>query len=245
MAKYNAAGVTFKRASKVYDFLNNGLELAVGDLVVIESDKYYDMARVVVAPREIEVNDEQVMKSIIRKVNDEDMAKYKENTIGEKEAFKVCKDLAIQNNLDMKLLYTEYTLDKTKLTFYFVSEGRIDFRQLVRDLARVFKTRIEMRQIGIRDATKMTGGFGMCGRELCCTCFLRRFDNISIKMAKTQNLIFNPNKISGVCGRLMCCLMFEKDENSNCGGSCNGCNSENSDTEFIEFKDDDLNNIDK
>lgn len=237
MVEYNAVGVMFKRAGKIYDFLNNELELSAGDLVVIETDKGYDMARVVIAPRKISVDDNQIMKSVIRKVNDEDMETHKQNAKDEKEALATCKQLIIENNLDMKLLIAEYALDRGKLTFYYTAEGRVDFRQLVKDLARIYRTRIEMRQIGVRDATKMIGGFGICGRELCCSCFLRRFDNISIKMAKNQNLIMNPNKISGVCGRLMCCLMFEKDDCDN----CENCHSE--DTEYIEIKDDDFNNF--
>ena len=134
----------------------------------------------------------------------------------------------VKHNLDMKLLKAEYTLDRSKLTFFFTSDGRVDFRALVRDLARVFRTRIEMRQVGVRDATKMLGGFGLCGKEFCCSTFLRKFDNISIKMAKDQNLILNPTKISGVCGRLMCCLLYEKE-------SYSGIIDENGNTAKVEF----------
>ena len=139
----------------------------------------------------------------------------------------------------MKLLKAEYTLDRSKLTFFFTADGRIDFRQLVRDLARVFRTRIEMRQVGVRDATKMIGGFGLCGKEFCCSTFLRKFDNISIKMAKDQNLILNPTKISGVCGRLMCCLMYEKEAYGDDIVSCSGCMKEEmmSGDDMVRLKD--------
>lgn len=229
--EYNAVGVIFKRAGKVYDFLCDGFDLKHGDNVVVESDKGEDMARVCIAPRIISVPDEQVMKGILRIANEEDLKAKEQNLKDEPKAFDVCKKLASDAGLDMKLLSAEYCLDRSKITFYFTSEGRVDFRQLVRDLARVFRTRIEMRQIGVRDATKMVGGFGLCGRELCCTNFLRRFDNISIKMAKNQNLIMNPNKISGVCGRLMCCLMFEKEQYD-----CEGCEC-GEDIEYIELND--------
>ncbi len=230
MKEYNAVGVIFKRAGKVYDFLCEGFDIKHGDFVVVESDKGEDMARVCAAPRMISVTDEQVMKSILRIANADDLKAREQNLKDEPKAFEVCKKLAADAGLDMKLLSAEYCLDRSKITFYFTSEGRVDFRQLVRDLARVFRTRIEMRQIGVRDATKMVGGFGLCGRELCCTNFLRRFDNISIKMAKNQNLIMNPNKISGVCGRLMCCLMFEKEQYD-----CEGCECD--DLEYIELND--------
>ncbi|MDE7168686.1 MAG: hypothetical protein K2N67_00645, partial [Mucispirillum sp.] len=173
--------------------------------------------------------DNQEMKNILRLATDEDMKMREENLKDEPHAFEVCKKMASESGLDMKLLAAEYCLDRSKITFYFTSDGRVDFRQLVRDLARVFRTRIEMRQIGVRDATKMIGGFGLCGREFCCSNFLRHFDNISIKMAKNQNLIMNPNKISGVCGRLMCCLMFEKEQYG-----CGDCSCQDTD-EFIEI----------
>ncbi len=151
------------------------------------------------------------MRSLLRVAGEEDLKRLEENRKDEPAAFEECKKLIEKNELEMKLLKAEYTLDRSKLTFYFTADGRVDFRQLVRDLASVFRTRIEMRQVGVRDATKILGGFGVCGKEFCCSTYLRQFDNISIKMAKDQNLILNPGKISGVCGRLMCCLMFEKD----------------------------------
>lgn len=237
MKEYIAAGVIFKQAGKIYDFIYEGDALKVNDMVVIEADKGEDIARVVVVPRNIQTDDNVAMKKIIRKADKDDLERNKQNVLDEPKAFGECKKLVMESALEMKLLAAEYSLDKTKLTFYFTSEGRVDFRQLVRDLARIFRTRIEMRQIGVRDATKMIGGFGLCGREFCCSCFLRRFDNISIKMAKNQNLILNPNKISGVCGRLMCCLLFEKDRYCDC--QCGeGENAEN-DAEFIELNEED------
>jgi len=206
-----ATGVAFKKAGKIYDFLSNDVELKRGDFTIIETEKGEDIATVIVPPREISVSDDQEMKGIIRQANEEDLNKLQENRKEEQKTFEACKKMINKHDLQMKLLKSEYTLDRTRLTFYFTAEGRIDFRQLVRDLAREFKTRIELRQVGVRDATKILGGFGICGKEFCCSTFLRKFDNISIKMAKDQNLILNPGKISGVCGRLMCCLMYEKD----------------------------------
>ena len=211
MKKYNATGVVFKPAGKIYDFLTNGVDAKIGDKVIVETEKGEDLATVLVTDREIEVDDSQVMRKLFRVANEEDLKRLEENRKDEPTAFEECKKLIEKNELVMKLLKAEYTLDRSKLTFYFTADGRVDFRQLVRDLASVFRTRIEMRQVGVRDATKILGGFGVCGKEFCCSTYLRQFDNISIKMAKDQNLILNPGKISGVCGRLMCCLMFEKD----------------------------------
>ena len=229
MKQCEAAGVIFKRAGKVYDFLSGGLALAKGDFVVVEADKGEDLAEVATPPRLIPVQDDQPMRAVLRQATEDDIKESERNHKDEEKAFEICKKMIITSGMEMKLLSAEYSLDRSKLTFFFTADGRVDFRQLVRDLARVFRTRIELRQIGVRDATKMIGGFGLCGRELCCSCFLRRFDNISIKMAKNQNAILNPNKISGVCGRLMCCLMFEKEQ---CECSENG--------EFIEIKDESL-----
>lgn len=211
MAKITATGVSFKPAGKIYDFISNDVKAAKGNMVIVETEKGEDMATVIVPSREIDAENPAEMKKLIRAATDADFEQRKKNEAEEPEAFRECKKFVDEHKLDMKLLKAEYTLDKSKLTFFFTADGRIDFRQLVRDLARVFRTRIEMRQVGVRDATKMLGGFGLCGKEFCCSTFLRRFDNISIKMAKDQNLILNPTKISGVCGRLMCCLMYEKD----------------------------------
>ena len=211
MKKFEAVGVKFRDAGKVYDYLPVNIDCLINDKVVIESDKGEDMGIVMVLKREVEVEDNQEMKSLIRKATAEDIEKDENNKKDVPKAFKECRKLLKEAKLDMKLIACEYSLDRSKLTYFFTAEGRVDFRQLVKDLARVFKTRIEMRQIGVRDATKMLGGIGLCGREFCCASFLHKFDNISIKMAKKQNLILNPIKISGVCGRLMCCLVFEKD----------------------------------
>jgi len=211
VAKVKATGVAFKPAGKIYDFISNDVEANFGDYVVVETEKGEDIAHVMFASREIHVDNIREMKKLIRVATDEDFKNANENKKDEPAAFKECKEFAKKHKLDMKLLKAEYTLDRSKLTFFFTADGRVDFRALVRDLARVFRTRIEMRQVGVRDATKMLGGFGLCGKEFCCSTFLRKFDNISIKMAKDQNLILNPAKISGVCGRLMCCLMYEKE----------------------------------
>lgn len=210
MKTVRATGVKFKRASKIYDFLSADLGEKAGDLVVIEAEKGEDLAYVVYPEREIKVDDNQAMKKIIRIADEKDREKKCANCSEEKEALDVCSELVGKHGLQMKLLIAEYSLDRTKLTFYYTADNRVDFRQLVKDLARVYRTRIEMRQIGVRDATKILGGFGICGRELCCASFLRKFDNISIKTAKGHNSAMNPSKISGICGRLMCCLVFEK-----------------------------------
>lgn len=212
-----ATGVKFKRAGKVYEFLSAGISEKAGDLVVVEAEKGEDLATVVFPSRRINVEAEQQMKRIVRKANDQDYAKLQNNKIEQQEAFQTCQELVIKHKLQMKLLLAEYSLDKSKLTFYYTADNRVDFRQLVKDLARNYRTRIEMRQIGVRDATKILGGFGVCGREMCCASFLRKFDNISIKTAKGQNVAMNPTKISGVCGRLMCCLVYEKGCGSCCG----------------------------
>lgn len=227
MKKINCTGVCFKKAGKIYEFLSDGIILKRGDFAVIETDKGEDIATVVFPGREIEVNKSQEMKKIIRKATEEDLENLKKNREEEPQALELCKEAVDKNGLVMKLLRAEYTLDRSRITFYFTADGRVDFRQLVRDLARIFKTRIEMRQVGVRDATKILGGFGICGKDLCCSTFLRHFDNISIKMAKDQNLLLNPGKISGVCGRLMCCLMYEKDATDEI----------NQNLEYVELKD--------
>lgn len=238
MRKVNATGVAFKPAGKIYDFLSNGVESKFGDKVIVETEKGEDMANVIYSDREIEVEPKADMKKLVRLATDEDIANKEKNAEEEPEAFRKCKEFVLEHKLDMKLLKAEYTLDRSKLTFFFTADGRIDFRALVRDLARVFRTRIEMRQVGVRDATKMIGGFGLCGKEFCCSTFLRKFDNISIKMAKDQNLILNPTKISGVCGRLMCCLMYEKDVYEDGEIPCGSCpKTQYTDDEFIKLED--------
>ena len=238
MKKVNATGVAFKPAGKIYDFLSNGVESKFGDKVIVETEKGEDIANVIYAGREIEVDPKAEMKSLVRAATEKDLENKKKNSAEEPEAFKKCKEFVTEHNLDMKLLKAEYTLDRSKLTFFFTADGRIDFRALVRDLARVFRTRIEMRQVGVRDATKMIGGFGLCGKEFCCSTFLRKFDNISIKIAKDQNLILNPTKIYGVCGRLMCCLMYEKDVYEEGCIPCGSCPKEQyTDDEFVRLED--------
>lgn len=239
MKKVNAIGVAFKPAGKIYDFLSCGIEVKFGEKVIVETEKGEDMANVIQPARDIEVDDKAEMKNVIRKATFEDFENNNINVKEEPTAFKACKEMVVQHGLDMKLLKAEYTLDRSKLTFFFTADGRIDFRQLVRDLARVFRTRIEMRQVGVRDATKMIGGFGLCGKEFCCSTFLRKFDNISIKMAKDQNLILNPTKISGVCGRLMCCLMYEKEAYGDDIVACSGCMKEEmmSGDDMVRLKD--------
>ena len=238
MKKVNATGVAFKPAGKIYDFLSNGVESKFGDKVIVETEKGEDMANVIYSDREIEVDPKADMKKLVRLATDEDITNKNKNMEEEPDAFKKCKEFVLEHKLDMKLLKAEYTLDRSKLTFFFTADGRIDFRALVRDLARVFRTRIEMRQVGVRDATKMIGGFGLCGKEFCCSTFLRKFDNISIKMAKDQNLILNPTKISGVCGRLMCCLMYEKDVYEDGEIPCGHCpKTQYTDDEFVKLED--------
>lgn len=238
MKKVNATGVAFKPAGKIYDFLSMGIETKFADKVIVETEKGEDMASVIYSDREIEVDKKADMKKLIRVATDEDIENKRKNIEDEPKAFKECKEFVVKHKLEMKLLKAEYTLDRSKLTFFFTADGRVDFRQLVRDLARVFRTRIEMRQVGVRDATKMIGGFGLCGKEFCCSTFLRKFDNISIKMAKDQNLILNPTKISGVCGRLMCCLMYEKDAYDGEGApGCGGCGKHQiPDDEMVDLK---------
>ena len=209
MKEVKATGVKFKRAGKIYEFLAGGFGEKAGDFVVIESEKGEDLVVVVHPESVIKVDNKQEMKRVLRLATEKDLKTKEANKKEEAEALATCLKYAEKLGLSMKLLLAEYCLDKGKLTFYYTAENRVDFRQLVKDLARIYRTRIEMRQIGVRDATKILGGFGLCGRELCCASFLRKFDNISIKTAKGQNGGMNPTKISGICGRLLCCLVYE------------------------------------
>ncbi len=205
-------GVRFRNAGKSYYFDPKDMELFVNDKVVVETARGVELGTVTIPVMEVE--DEKVtspLKEIKRKATEEDKKKESDNLQAEKEAYKICQEKILKHNLDMKLVQAEYTFDKSKLLFYFTSDGRVDFRELVKDLASVFHTRIELRQIGVRDETKILGGLGICGRELCCKSYLTEFAPVSIKMAKEQNLSLNPTKISGVCGRLMCCLKNEED----------------------------------
>lgn len=207
---YTVVGVSFKKAGKIYYFDPGEIELKKGDNVIVETARGIEFGEVVLEKKEV-TEDEIVapLKKVIRKATIDDIEKDKENHRLEEEAFDICLKKIDKHGLPMKLIDVEYTFDHNKIIFYFTAEGRVDFRELVKDLARVFKTRIELRQIGVRDEAKMVGGLGICGRPLCCKTFLRDFDPISIKMAKKQELSLNPAKISGVCGRLMCCLKYE------------------------------------
>ena len=205
-------GVRFRQAGKIYNFSPADFQVKVGDHVIVETARGIEYGSVVQGIREV-ADDKVIMplKSVIRIATEEDDKKAIENNEKEKKAFKICKEKIAKHGLEMKLIETEYTFDNNKVLFYFTADGRIDFRELVKDLAAVFRTRIELRQIGVRDEAKMLGGMGICGRKLCCNTFLSEFAPVSIKMAKEQNLSLNPTKISGVCGRLMCCLKNEQE----------------------------------
>ncbi|WP_069650458.1 PSP1 domain-containing protein [Caloranaerobacter ferrireducens] len=203
-------GVRFKKAGKIYYFDPVGLEIKKNDYVIVETVRGVEFGQVVVGPKE--VSEEEIispLKPVIRIATEEDIEKHYENKEKENIAFDICLKKIEEHGLEMKLIDVEYTFDNNKVIFYFTADGRVDFRELVRDLASVFRTRIELRQIGVRDEAKMMGGLGPCGRAMCCASFLGEFEPVSIKMAKEQNLSLNPTKISGICGRLMCCLKYE------------------------------------
>lgn len=205
-------GVRFRTAGKIYFFGPGQLNIKTGDNVIVETARGVEFGAVVAGPREVE--DDKVvqpLKPVIRIATNEDIRKEEKNREKEKEAFDICLEKIRKHELQMKLINAEYTFDNNKVLFYFTADGRIDFRELVKDLASVFRTRIELRQIGVRDETKIRGGIGVCGRPLCCHTYLSEFAPVSIKMAKEQNLSLNPTKISGVCGRLMCCLTNEQE----------------------------------
>ncbi len=208
----NVIGVRFRKAGKIYFFDPAGLEIKQGDNVIVETARGIEYGYVVLGCKDVE--EERIiqpLKQVIRVASPEDDEIEKKNKQKEKEAFTICLEKIRKHELEMKLIDAEYTFDNNKVLFYFTADGRIDFRELVKDLAAVFKTRIELRQIGVRDETKIVGGIGICGRPLCCHSYLSEFVPVSIKMAKEQNLSLNPTKISGVCGRLMCCLKNEED----------------------------------
>ena len=208
----NVIGVRFRRADKIYYFDPAGLDITKEDRVIVETSRGVEYGRVVLGPRDVEKSKiVPPLKKVIRIATSEDDEKAAENKRKEKEAFGICLKKIKKHGLPMKLVDVEYTFDNNKVLFYFTADGRIDFRELVKDLASVFRTRIELRQIGVRDETKIMGGIGICGRPLCCHTFLSEFAPVSIKMAKEQNLSLNPTKISGVCGRLMCCLKNEEE----------------------------------
>ena len=205
-------GVRFRTAGKIYFFAPGKLNIQTGDKVIVETARGVEFGTVVTGEKEVE--DDKIMqplKPVIRIATAEDKKKDAKNRDKEKEAFGICLEKIRKHGLEMKLIDAEYTFDNNKVLFYFTADGRIDFRELVKDLASVFRTRIELRQIGVRDETKIRGGIGICGRPLCCHTYLSEFAPVSIKMAKEQNLSLNPTKISGVCGRLMCCLTNEEE----------------------------------
>lgn len=205
-------GVRFRNAGKIYYFDPVDIEINQGDNCIVETARGVEYGHVVLGIREVEEDQiVQPLKPIIRKTTEEDDSINEKNKTKEKEAFQICLEKIAKHGLEMKLIDSEYTFDNNKVLFYFTADGRIDFRELVKDLAAVFKTRIELRQIGVRDETKIVGGIGICGRALCCNSYLSEFVPVSIKMAKEQNLSLNPTKISGVCGRLMCCLKNEEE----------------------------------
>lgn len=208
----NIIGVRFKKPGKIYFFDPDGIEIEQGKHVIVETAMGKEYGEVAIANRNIPDNKlVKPLKKIIRVATNKDKKQHEENKEKEKEALKICEKKIKEHGLDMKLTDVEYKFDRSKLLFFFKADGRIDFRDLVKDLAAIFKTRIELRQIGVRDEVKNLGGNGMCGRELCCCSFLGNFETVSIKMAKEQNISLNPSKISGNCGRLMCCLKYEQE----------------------------------
>ena len=205
-------GIRFKEVGKVYYFDPDGMQFKKGDRAVVETARGVECGEIAMENRE--VDDSEIvkpLKRIVRPANENDLRVVRENRAKEQKAFSICEEKIRAHNLDMKLVDVEYTFDGGKILFYFTADGRVDFRELVKDLAGVFRTRIELRQIGVRDESKMVGGFGMCGRPFCCSTFLGDFQPVSIKMAKEQGLSLNPVKISGTCGRLMCCLKYEQE----------------------------------
>lgn len=210
-------GVRLKKAGKIYFFEPNDEDIAKGDSVIVETARGLECGKVIVAPRELAADENPEsepglpLKKICRKATEDDLIQLEENHAAEKRAFEICLQKIAEHDLPMKLINVEFTFDVNKIIFFFTADGRVDFRGLVRDLAAIFRTRIELRQVGVRDEAKLLGGMGGCGRPLCCASFLGEFIPVSIRMAKDQNLSLNPTKISGVCGRLMCCLKYEND----------------------------------
>jgi cell fate regulator YaaT (PSP1 superfamily) len=204
-------GIRFKKAGKIYYFDPSDLDIKKDDNVIVETARGVEFGECVIGPKQIKEDDVIApLKVVLRKATESDEKIYDENKKKEIEAFQICAEKIEKHGLVMKLIDVEYTFDNNKVIFYFTADGRVDFRELVKDLATIFKTRIELRQIGVRDEAKMVGGLGPCGRSLCCSTFLGDFASVSIKMAKEQNLSLNPTKISGICGRLMCCLNYEQ-----------------------------------
>lgn len=209
---YTVIGVRFKKAGKIYYFDPGDQPIDSGDHVIVETTRGIEYGKVVIGKKEVSENDVILpLKKVIRKADDQDAWQVDENKLAARQALDICQEKINEHRLDMRLVDVEYTFDRNKVIFYFTAEGRVDFRELVKDLASVFRTRIELRQIGVRDEAKLLGGIGPCGRVLCCSSWLGDFDPVSIRMAKDQNLSLNPAKISGLCGRLMCCLKFESE----------------------------------
>ncbi len=205
-------GIRFKDGGKIYDFDANGHTFNKGDYAIVETVRGLECGLIARGNHSLSEEDlNKALKKVIRPATEADVKKLEENHKKEKEAFKICEEKILAHKLEMKLVDVEYTFDESKILFYFTADGRVDFRELVKDLASVFRTRIELRQIGVRDESRMLGGFGICGRPFCCKSFLSDFQPVSIKMAKEQGLSLNPTKISGTCGRLMCCLKYEQE----------------------------------
>lgn len=206
----NIVGVRFAKVGKIYNFSPAGVEIKIDDYVVVETVRGLEIGKVVLGPRSIdEAENVAPLKDIIRIATPEDLRQYEVNIQDAQEAIGICEEKIRKHRLEMRIIDTEYTFDRNKFIVYFTAEGRVDFRELVRDMASIFRTRIELRQIGVRDEAKCIGGLGPCGREVCCKSFLGEFEPVSIQMAKDQSLSLNPSKISGLCGRLMCCLNYE------------------------------------
>jgi cell fate regulator YaaT (PSP1 superfamily) len=226
-------GVRFRPAGKVYFFKVGEEELKVDDQVIVQTIRGIEAGTVVIGQREMPVEEIVApLREVIRKATEDDLKTIEENKKRAQEAFAICEEKIAEHGLPMKLIDVEFTLDVGKILFYFTAEGRVDFRELVKDLAAIFKTRIELRQIGVRDEAKFLGGIGPCGREICCCTWLGDFEPVSIRMAKGQNLSLNPSKISGLCGRLMCCLKYENE--------CYGCCSQETTEEDGEGEDDEI-----
>ena len=205
-------GVQFQKNGKIYYFDANGFDVKPGEYVIVDTARGHDLGEVAMGPRDIDEETwKNPLKKTVRVASEQDIQHGIDNREKEKEAFSICQKKIAEHKLEMKLVSVEYAFDNSKILFFFTANGRVDFRSLVKDLASIFKMRIELRQIGVRDEAKMLGGLGPCGRPICCGTFLDQFQPVSIKMAKEQNLSLNPTKISGVCGRLMCCLKYEQD----------------------------------
>jgi cell fate regulator YaaT (PSP1 superfamily) len=203
-------GIKFKNSGKIYDFKCDDIDIKLGDTCIVDTERGLSLGQAAVNLRKKDERDiKRPLKSIVRKATEKDLEQIKKNETNEKEALKTCQNMIKEKKLPMKLVDVEFSFDACNAIFYFTAEGRVDFRELVKDLAKQFKARIEMKQIGVRDEAKMFGGYGPCGRTLCCSSFLKNFEPVSIRMAKEQQLTLNPTKISGVCGRLMCCLVYE------------------------------------